>query len=261
MVPERPETLAEIARQLQKAEQLEVAGQWSDAESVYRGVQQRDVSPASHIALGNFLVRQERYHEAIVTFTNVLDQVSQAGDLRGLAVVHHNLAGIYRELGDADLARRFQQRAIQHQDDCDPMDLLGLANDAWLCQRHELAECLAESSLELDPEECEGVAEARATHGVVSGILDDPRGGIRTLIRVYREHARSNAWRWMGFDLLNLAALCGQIGWSRRELRLVDQAIACLERANAPVSVRRAQQIQAQLRRLQSLRTFDPSRN
>jgi tetratricopeptide (TPR) repeat protein len=249
--------------ELRRAEQLVRAGQWSRADECFSSAVEVDHSPASRIAFGSSLAGRERYNEAICQLTGALDLASASGDREALGVIFHNLAAIYRDLGDGGLASRFQQRAILQLDDCGQPELLGLANDAWLSGRSELAASLAASCEDLDEDiGSESLsAEAHATLAVISGMSGDPREGIRSLIRVYRTHRSASDERLMGIDLLNLAVLFSETGWHGAEMRAVQQAVHHFENAPAPVSAARARRILATLKRVQSLRDFDHSMN
>lgn len=254
----------QVANELRQAELLGQQGQWVEADACYTAAIQLDPTPASRIAFGASLASRERYHGALCYLTEALDQASNSGDREALSVIYHNLAAIYRELGDFDLARRFQQRSILQLEDCRPVDLLGLANDAWLSRRSEIAECLASSCVELDSDgdELDSVlAEAQATLAVITGLAEDPRQGIRSLIQVYRQHRDANDMRLMGIDLLNLSALLSELGWYRAEMNFVRSAINHFDQAPAPVSAVKARQNLALLERMQSLRDFDASMN
>lgn len=260
--PDYPEAVSAVVSHLKSAERFEADLLWSDADSQYACAVGLDRSPASRIAYGSSLARRERYYDALAELTMAMDCARECGDLPALAVINHNLAAIYREVGDADLARRFQQRALIHQDDCGSLDLLGLANDAWQCQKPDLAECLAESAVEMSDDEPEDVTTAiRATHAVMLGLTSDPRLAIRTLIEVARSHQDRREWRDLGIDFLNLATLCGEMGWTRREISLVRTAIAHFHRAGAGVSAAWAGERLELLQRYQQVRDFDPSRN
>ncbi len=246
--------------QLRSAEVFACAGQWTDADRCYSNAVAIDESPASRLTYATSLAERESFHAAICQLTAALDMATQTGDREAVGNIFHNLAAIYREVGDADLARRFQQRAILQQDDCGPDELLGLANDAWLSRRTELAISLSASCTVLE-EDCEVGLEAHATAAVFGGLSEDPRSAIRTLIHVYRQHQAAGSNRLMGIDLLNLSALLCETGRHRTELNLVRQAIQHFDQAPAPVSAAKARGILKMLERMQSLREFDPSTN
>lgn len=252
-----------VRMKLCRAERLAQQGRWSDADSRFIAAIALDRSPASRIAFANALAARERYHDALCQFTAALDLATGAGNREALGVVFHNLAAIYRELGDADLARRFQQRALLQLDDCGPPELLGLANDAWLSQRTELASCLVSSCIDPDADHDADSAdlEVQATVGVMTGLLEEPRGGIRVLIDIYRQHCSAGAERLAGIDLMNLSLLLSEIGWYQFEISIVRSAIRHFQHAPAPVSVVRARHRLEILERAHSLRNFDPSMN
>ena len=91
--------------------------------------------------------------------------------------------------------------------------------------------------------------------------MNDPREGIRPLLRAYSRHKAAGELRLMGNDLLNLSALLGELGRYRGELACVRRAIACFDEAPAPVSAAKARRLMVYLERLRQLRQFDPSRN
>jgi tetratricopeptide (TPR) repeat protein len=249
-----------ILAELRRVEVLEQTGQWEDVDACYARLLDADESPLCRIAFGSSLATRERFNEAICQFTEALDVASASGDREALSAIFHNLAAVYRELGDPDLARRFQQRSVQQMDDCGPAELLGLANDAWLSDRKELAAFLSTACIDFDdPEQVD--LEAQATASVIAGLTSDPREAIRPLIEVFRQHKRMNNLRLMGIDLLNLSALVGELERFRTEIQLVQQAINCFERAPAPVSANKARQHLSMLQRMQSLRNFDPQWN
>ncbi len=251
-----------VKRNLRRASRHALNREWDHADACFQAAIESDVSPVSQIAHASSLAERERYHEALCLFTGAIDRATATGNREALGVIFHNLAGIYRELGDADLARRFQQRALLQLDDCGPAELLGLANDAWLSKRTELASCLAESCVELD-EETEFIVdlEAQATVSILSGQFDNPRDGIRSIIKIYRQHCSRYELRFAGIDLMNLAALFAQIGWVRTEMHLIRRAIGHFDSAPAPVSAFRSRQVLAYLERIESISRFDPSRN
>lgn len=261
--PESAFASSHVVWLLKWADDLVHTRSWNEADAVFLRAVALDVSPCSGIAYGCALAEQERFNEALCQMTAALDMAQRSGDRNALATVYHNLAAIYRELGNNDLARRFQQRAISQVDDCGPDELLSLANDAWLAERLELAECLAGTAADIDEEGeyREPSAEIEATLGLLTGFLHDPREGIRPLLRAYSRHKATGELRLMGNDLLNLSALLGELGRHRGELACVRRAIACFDDAPAPISAAKARRLMAYLERLRQLRQFDPSRN
>jgi tetratricopeptide (TPR) repeat protein len=249
-----------VISELQRAEVFACAGDWMSADQCYATAVAVDNSPQSRLTFANSLAERESYNAAICQLTAALDMASETGDREALGVIFHNLASIYRELGDADLARRFQQRAVLQMDDCGPDELLGLANDAWLSRRTELATSLAAGCTMLE-EDSEAALEAHATAAIFGGLAEDPRSGIRNLIHVYRQHQLAGSNRLMGIDLLNLSALLCETGRHQAELGMVRRAVQHFEQAPAPLLVNKARQVLEMLERMQSLRDFDPSVN
>jgi tetratricopeptide (TPR) repeat protein len=261
--PESTTASSQVAWLLKWADAIVHTRSWGEADAVFQRAVALDVSPCSGIAYGCALAEQERFNEALCQLTAALDIARRSGDRNALATIYHNLAAIYRELGDNVLARRFQQSAISQLDNCGPAELLGLANDAWLAERLELAECLAGTAADIDEADAyrEPSAEVEATIGLLTGFLNDPRDGIRPLLRAYSRHKAAGELRLMGNDLLNLSALLGELGRHRGELACVRRAIACFDDAPAPVSGAKALRLLEYLERLRHLRQFDPSRN
>jgi tetratricopeptide (TPR) repeat protein len=251
----------EVRSNLCRADALALEGDWGAVDDCFAAAVARDQSPTSRIAFASSLAERERYHEALCQMTAALDLASADCDREALSVIHHNLAAIYRELGDFGLAQRFQQRAILEMDNCGSDELLGLTNDAWLSNRRQLAESLAESAVELGDGAGPAI-ESEAMLAVISGLNSgNARDGIRSLLRAYRAHRAKSAYRLMGIDLLNLSLLFGEIGWPQGEISLVQRAIYCFDKAAASVSSAKAHRILALLTCAQSLRAFDPSRN
>ncbi len=261
--PEFKSASSQVEWLLNWASELVRTRSWSEADAVFQRATKVDPSPAGCIAYGCALAEQERFNEALCQLTAALDIAQKSGERAALATIYHNLAAVYRELGDNDLARRFQQRAIAMVDDCGPEELLGLANDAWRAERLEMAECLAGAAADFDEGGLHGEmnAEVEATLGLLTGFLTDPREGIRPLLRAYSRHRATGELRLMGNDLLNLSALLGELGRHRGEMACVRRAIACFDDAPAPISAAKARRLLGYLERLRQLRQFDPSRN
>ncbi len=266
--PEFKTASSQVEWLLNWASELVRTRSWGEADTVFQRAIKVDASPAGCIAYACALAEQERFNEALCQLTSALDIAQQSGERGALATIYHNLAAVYRELGDNDLARRFQQRAIAMVDDCGPDELLGLANDAWRAERLEMAECLAGAAADFDEIDFDedGVhgevnAEVEATLGLLTGFLTDPREGIRPLLRAYSRHKAAGELRLMGNDLLNLSTLLGELNRHRGEMACVRRAIACFDDAPAPISAAKARRLLNYLERLRNLRQFDPSRN
>lgn len=243
-----------VSKLLTRADECTERQEWSAADSLFREALLGDSTPRSRIAYGVCLAGQERYFEAISTFTPVLDGSDQVA----IAIVCHNLAAIYRDVGDADLARRFQWRATVLQEDLGSCDLLGMANDALTSKRNELAETLVEAALEMDDE---SDADLIATSALLRASMGSAEEGLIQLFQAYRAHRQAGNLRNMGLDLLNMAVVFGKLDRSRAERKCLVRAIRCFERASAPDSVRRAVRHLEIFDRIQDARKFDVRRN
>lgn len=262
MKPDSTNTSEHPQSLLEQAEALARRRYWQESDSIFLRAVEEDSSPVSRIVYGCALAEQERYHEAICQTTSALDLAMARADRSALSAIYHNLAVIYRELGDLTLARQFQQRAISQQDDCGAVEMLGLANDAWLSDREELAACLADAAITLhEDDDSDLSADVEATLGLFDGLSNDPRGVVRILLKSYTQHQASGNIRRMGMDLLNLSLAYGQLGRYRRELACVRRAITMFEMAPAQFSAAKARRILSDLERRQALREFDPRRN
>lgn len=232
---------------------------WRSAEETYRKALALDASPATRIAYGVFLAEQEKYFEAISIFTPVLDGTNRTA----IAIVCHNLAAIYREVGDPDLARRFQWRATLMQDSADENDLLGMANDALAAGHHEVAESLVMTACEIKDGAIENCTDGDliATTGLAYAAEGSTKEALTTLFTAYRRHQAAKDYRGMGTDLMNMSDLFGELGRHRTERTCLLRAIRCFENAPAPISLRNAHVQLKHFDRMESIRTFDLRRN
>ena len=232
---------------------------WQRADELFREAIAADTSPASRIAYGICLSRQERYFEAISIFTPVLD-----GDNRtAIGIVCHNLAAIYREVGDFDLARRFQWRSTLLLDDAGPEELLAMSNDALVSESYQTSELLVMAAMEMSGDEADEVRDPDliATLGLVQSELNSPEEGLMTLFSAYRRHREIQDFRGMGNDLLNMSALFGRLQRHRAERECLKRAIRCFEKVPATGSIKRAEELVAKQDRIQYFRHFDGRRN
>ncbi len=257
-----PDSVASAQRALNLvncAESSSERGDWSSVDRLFREALALDPAASHRIAYGVCLARQERYFEAISIFTLVLD----GRDRSAIGVVCHNLAAIYREVGDLDLARRFQWRAMLLQDDSGVEEVLGMANDALASDHHEVAESLAMSACEMNGEEPELTSDGDllATTGLVKAVLDSTEEGLLTLFAAYRQHQADHDLRRMGIDQLNMGALFGELNRHRAERACLERALRYFEQASLPFSCRRARQELERFDGLQSVRSFDVRRN
>lgn len=232
---------------------------WKTADDLFRQALSIDLSPTSRIAYGVCLAQQERYFEAIGVFTPILDGVDRCA----IAIVCHNLASIYRDLDDLDLARRFQWRAMLLNDESEPDDLLGLANDAIASDRYEAAESLVMSAIsmqnEFEPDHPDG--DFLATAGLIQAAVNSPEAGLFAMFSAFRQHRKDSEFRAMGNDQLNMSVLFGELKRYRAERTCLKRAIRYFEYAPAPYSLNRARQMLERLERMQIVRSFNARRN
>ena len=241
------------------AEGLAARRDWRSADPLFLEAVSLDSSPSSRIAYGVSLSGQERFFEAISVFTPVLD----GNDRSAIGVVCHNLAGIYRDVGDFDLARRFQWRATLLQDNSGAADLTGMANDAIAEDRYEVAESLLMAACDLndDIELDDADGDLVGTFGLIDAAINSPEAGVMTLFSAYRRHQATYDFRGMGIDLLNMASLFGDVRRYRAQRACLMRARRCFERAPAPFSLNRATLLLEQFERMQTVRAFDSRRN
>jgi tetratricopeptide (TPR) repeat protein len=232
---------------------------WGTADELFRQAIDLDSSPASRIAYGVCLSHQERFFEAISVFTPILD----ADDRFAIGIVCHNLAAIYRDVGDLDLARRFQWRATLMQEDSGPGDLLAMANDALADECHQAAESLVMTALEMSDDLDDDLPDGDliATSGLVQMVLNSTEEGLLTLFAAYRQHQAASDFRRMGADQLNMSLLFGELKRYRAERACLQRAIRCFEHAPAPYSLRRAKLLLDRFDRMRIVRSFNERRN
>jgi hypothetical protein len=237
--------------------------EWEAADRFFRSAVGKDETAASRIAFGVYLADRERFNESIVVLTPVLDGT----DRFAIGVVCHNLAAIYRNLGEMDLARRFQWRATLLQPDLGTDDLLAMTNDALLRSRMDVAETLIEAAIEMedsDEELDDGSstdADLMATKGLIqasSGCVDE---GVVTIFRAYCRHRDAGNRRGMGADLLNLSALFGTLNRYRAERACLIRAMKCFQEESISFSYQTAHQRLERVDEERAVRSFDARRN
>lgn len=191
---------------------------WTDAAVTVRALAHQSGQLTPRVTLGTLFYERGRRHDAVREWTEALADAQSAGQWSVSAAAHHNLAAMYRDIGDYALARTFQQRAMSLQADCGPDELLQLGNDAVAARRWELAESLYQSAAELVEDGHPLLSDLAATRGVLCGFQGEPFVGLRWLQQAYREHVADGRHDYAGKDLLNAAALFEQLhrlGWAR----------------------------------------------
>jgi tetratricopeptide (TPR) repeat protein len=234
---------------------------WSEAVALLRRLAPETGSRAVRLMLGAVLAEREFYHEAIQLWTLVIENAMRDGDRHHLAAACSNLAAVYRAVGDHDLARRFQQRALRLQDDCGAEDLLHLANDALAYRCWKLAESLLATAAELAGDDESLQATVLATMGLSRLLQGHPAEAAECLQEAYRFHAAEGADGDAGRDLLNLAVAHRQQGQLRREARCLRRAARHFQRAGAVQSLVAVAARRRQVDHLLALQQLDPCTN
>jgi len=237
------------------------AKQWNVAVARLRSLADETRCCEVRITLGALLAERECYFEAIQWWTTVLEDAGREGHREYLSAAFHNLAVVYRELGDHDLARRFQQRSLQLMDDCGSEELLGLANDALATGCGRGAEALLESASGLAAEDDSIQIDLTASAGVTCSMRGKPSIAVRLLRVAYRQHLANGNERDAGRDLLNLAATLRQAGRLQLERKCLNRAAKHFDRAHMPLSRARSIERRRQVEQLIALQFIDPRVN
>lgn len=237
------------------------AGRWGDAVATLRAVIARKGWLELRVTLGGLLFERQEYREAISTWTEVVEPASNQGRLDLLAAVYSNLAAAYRELGDASLARRFQQQALRYQDDFGADDLLHLANDAIAVGHFDLAESLLDSIRDLMGDDPSLHAEVYATRGIIALRRGVPRVARRGLLTAYRAHLQMGDEAGAGRDLLNAAEAFQLMNRLPAAQRCLQEAAELFQQSGQPVWCAEACRRADRLERVVKLTAFDVSQN
>ncbi len=243
---------------------LTASGRWHDAEVTLRAVAESTGSHEARISLGALLADRGQLHAAVLEWTRVIDTAYARGDRAALAAVYHNLAAVYRQLGDLDLARRFQQRSLSLQDGCGPEDLLQLANDALSTGAWDLAESLldaADGFARATPEDADLSQQILATRGVLMGLRGQPLAGIPLLRRAYRQNRTAGNDLLAGKDLVNLAALFDQTERPGLASLCLRSSLRHFRAAEDAVEVNRTRHLLRRAVRSRAWKKFSPSCN
>jgi tetratricopeptide (TPR) repeat protein len=244
-----------------KVAELLRTNRWEAAVEILRSLAETTGCCEVRITLGALLAERQQFFEAIQQWTSVIDDASARGQRDYLAAAFHNLAAVYRELGDLELARRFQQTALRYQDDCGPEELLHLTNDALAASRWDLAEALLQSASELAADDDPLHATLTATAGVTRALQGDVFTAVGLLRLAYRQHLAQGDEREAGCDLLNLAATFRRTGRLGLEMKCLSRAASHFEHAGASRSQAHALERQRQAEQLMALRGTNPHVN
>lgn len=248
---------------LRDAELFRDAQHWTEAGRLFSSLAAGDPSPTTQAVCGVYFAERQDYHTALVHFMRGLDGAQETGDLPLQAVIFGNLAAIYRELGDRDLAQRFQRQVLAIQADAGPSELLDWSSDALLAGNTSLAEQLINQALDLagDAADIGTQADAWGQLGLTAARQAKPRLAVRLLIRAARGHHLLGDDQGLGSDFQNLAEVFGLLDryeWQRLSLAAAQ---TCFTRAGRPQSARRAQLRQRDMDRLSLYRRMDAASN
>lgn len=240
-----PYAAMQVAALLEKAELYAASGRMTDARSAYLAAIELDSGFAARNAYGCFLTAVQQYREAIEQFTALLDAARDRADRDLAGVANHNLAVIYRELGEFDLAAHFQRAAFAAQESFDSCDLFAMANESLLQGDIALAEKLVRATIALDSEadSDDSHAAALGTLGLIAEQRGDLRRGIGYLSEAFRRHRRRRDRRGMGTDLVHLSRVYQAAGRDSSAKRCLQRAAWCFERAHAPRFARLAERM------------------
>lgn len=248
---------------VRQAENCCAEQRWERAEHLFRAAVEQDPSPAHRVALGAFLAERQHYHAAIGQLMPALDAAQNAGDLQLQAVIFADLAAIYRELGEPDLARRFQRQVLALKNGAGAEELLAWSSDALLAGKLTLAEQLARQAFEFaeDVGDIELQSDACGTLGVIAAREGHARRAVWLLIRAARGHQQVQDDHGLGVDYQNLAEICGvmdRLVWQRRFFQAAED---CFERAGRMRSQIQVGKRQRAVERLLNYRGMVADRN
>lgn len=234
---------------------------WIVAEQRLRQLADETGNLAARLTLGALLAEHEFYAEAIREWVYVIDHGAARGQFEELAAAYSNLAAVYRDLGDAVLARQFQQQALRLLPDCGAVDVLHLANDALAVRCWDVAEALLRTAAGLCEPDDPLVPTIVASVGVLHLLRGEPEAAAVFLRQAYRGHSSAGDWIAAGHDLWNLSLVLQQLGRFTQAIRWQRQAVDCYSRVPLPVHQRRAELRLRRLQQLQEVFQADPLRN
>lgn len=236
---------------------------WAQADRQYLAAISSHDDAETWFAAGCYFAERQQYATAIPQFMQALDRAQAAGDVHGQAAIFRNLAAIYRELGDSELARRFQRQTLTLEESAGPDELLDWSADALLAGKMKLAQQLAEVAGKLaeDAENIAAQADAYGQRGVIAARRGRPRSAVRFLIRAARGHQFLSDDRNLGADFQNLAEVCGLIQRFAWQRKFFAAAREYFQRAGMTRSESRAALRLRQAERLEGYRRTVPGWN
>lgn len=248
---------------LRLAERCRDAQQWTKADRLFAAAAASDSTPATLARCGAYFAERQDHHAAIVHLMHGLDGAQAAGDLDLQGVLFGNLAAVYRELGEQDLAQRFQRQVLAIHGAADAGDMLDWGSDALLAGKVSLAEKLVDNALDLveGAADISTQADAWGLLGVIAARQAKLRLAVRLLIRAARGHQIDGDDRGLGVDFQNLAEVFGLMDrweWQRMSFQAAE---TCFTRAGMPVSTLRVQRRLRDSNRLALYRRMDAAAN
>lgn len=246
-----------------EAEQCRELRCWDRADELFQEAVASDPGPEIHVAYGTFLAERQAIRPAIAQLMQGLDGAQATGNLDLQAVVFSNLAILYRQSGDHDLAQRFQRQVLAIQGAADAGDLLNWSADALLAGKTKLAENLARNGFQLveDSDDIETQADLYGSQGIAAARSGKLRKAVKLLIRAARGHQYVDDDRGLGADYLNLAEICGLMGRQAWQRAFLSAARDGFDRAGMPQSVQRVDQRIRDADRLEHYRQVDAQWN
>ncbi len=204
-----------------------------------------DESGVAAHAYGQFLWRQGEFAAALEHVRTALVQARLGGNQALVSVSANNLAVLFREIGDAESAARWQQRSWSVALSSDPQnppqmgcDLSNRANDALLARDFELAEELFHRSLqwEVSLGTRSGEADDWGSLGHVAAL----RGKTEQALKYYRKaldlHVELQDERGVATDLLHIGQVLANLERWPAALLLLNRAVAMTEKlCHAPL--------------------------
>jgi len=235
-----------LGQLLREASRLAGSGQSLAARRLYLRALDEDPSCRARNGFGIFLTRIESFSEAVDQFSRVLSVAQQQQDPHLICVAAHNLAAVYREMGQWSQAARCQQRALaaglKAGTEYDASCHLGTAWDAIRAGELPYARQMLLASLRHYRRlRCRaGQADVHCGLGIIAY-----REGAYVLAAIcfwkaHRLHRSAGQRLEMARDLMNLGQLFLKIGRYRRAHCCLKSARAVFAQMGARRSARRA---------------------
>ena len=279
-------SFAKCLARVDHAEHLESVGRISEARAVFASAMDHAAGCFAKVRFAAFLLRTEEFTDAITLLESLQQEAASTGDGALMSVVANNLAAVYRERGQADLARRLQQVSLScaarsarptdltaspmtvndaERDDLEHLaaDLSNLANDAILAEDFSTAERLLESSFSIETSlgNLPGQASDLGSLGVVAMLQGDLTTAVKRLREALALHAQLGDLRSVGNDLLNLSQAYGNLGAWDEAVATLELAVGHFGRCRAVMSESRARLLLTEARRRRRVASVTPEWN